>query len=71
MTAQSKGSPKAAWLIGVAIVAAILIYIGWGSMSVVSRELASARAAYGQALHRYRSPIVDAPLLTGSLDKFS
>ena len=49
-TAQPKGSPKAAWLIGVAMVAAILIYIAWGSMSVISRELASAREAHAQAV---------------------
>jgi CHASE3 domain sensor protein len=49
-TAQSKGSLKAGWLFGVAIVATILIYIAWGSMSLVSRELASARAAHAQAL---------------------
>jgi PAS domain S-box-containing protein len=57
-TAQPKGSPKAAWLIGVAIVAAILIYIAWGSMSVVSRELASARAAHAQAV-RARQVLTD------------
>lgn len=57
-TAQPKGSPKAAWLIGVAIVVAILIYIAWGSMSVVSRELESARAAHAQAV-RARQVLTD------------
>src|ERR1044072_7448167 len=57
-TAQPKGSPKAAWLIGVAVVAAILIYIAWGSMSVVSRELASAREAHAQAV-RAREVLTD------------
>jgi PAS domain S-box-containing protein len=50
-TAQPKASPKTVWLFGVAMVAAILIYIAWGSMGVVSRELASARAAHTRALH--------------------
>lgn len=57
-TARPKGSPKAAWLLGLAVVVAILIYIAWTSMSVVSRELASARAAHAQVL-RAREVLTD------------
>lgn len=57
-TAQPKALPKAAWLIGVAVVAAILIYIAWGSMSVISRELSSAREAHRQAV-RAREVLTD------------
>lgn len=49
--ARLKAPPKATWLFGLAVVVAILIYIAWSSMSVVSRELANAREAQAQVLH--------------------
>jgi len=55
--ARPKG-PKAAWLSGLAVVAAILIYIAWGSMNVVSRELERARSAHAQVL-RAREVLTD------------
>jgi PAS domain S-box-containing protein len=57
-TARPKGPPKAVWLIGLAVAAAILIYIAWSSMHAVSRELASARAAHSQVL-RAREVLTD------------
>lgn len=56
--ARPKAPPKAAWLLGLVIVAAILIYIAWSSMGLVSRELASARAAHAEVL-RAREVLTD------------
>lgn len=55
---RPKGSPRAAWLFGFAIFVALLIYISWNSMSVVSRELASSRASHAQVL-RAREELAD------------
>lgn len=49
--ARPKVSANVAWLVGLAIVAALLTCIAWSSMTLVSRELSSARSAHSQVLH--------------------
>ncbi len=56
--ARPKGSPKTYWLIGLAVFIAILLYIAWTSMTIVARELSSARAAHAQVL-RDRDVLTD------------
>lgn len=48
--ARPQGPAKVVWFFGLAIIVAVLIFIAWSSMSLVSRELASSREAHAQVL---------------------
>ncbi|MET0535382.1 MAG: response regulator [Steroidobacter sp.] len=58
MTVPTRPQGRFVWLIGLAAIVGILSLIAWTSMSLVSRELSSARESHGEVL-RAREVLTD------------